>query len=404
MKQVWLFFCAVFCLISCGPKTSFEFAGTPLWEKTYDETPVWVNNIAIAPDGEAFLFGVLKDDLRLLRVDEDGNKLWEKTHPVPGESWFPNLAMAPDGTSFVSINIRPSEGAQSNMYLMRLDETGNKLWEKTYSGLRLGGLGNLTLMADGGALLIGAKQPSANRHSDSLLIRVDKDGTKLWAKSYGGYENFTLISLVSMADGGSLVVGSYSERQTGADGSSETYHVYLMRVDENGEKLWEKTYPGPKHTAISNVALTPNGGALLGGLLQFETGGHWGRGQTDMYLMRVDRDGKKLWENNYGGDENNLLYSLVLTPDGGALLGGDKKFVVGELGQVRSDMYLVQVDKNGNKVFERTYDNAGNINLGLTPDGKVFLTGTAKAPSTPPKDTEPHGEIKCCNMYLMRLE
>ena len=65
-----------------------------------------------------------------------------------------------------------------------------------------------------------------------------------------------------------------------------------------------------------------------------------GAGGSDMYLVRVDSGGNKLWEKTYGGSHWDEFYSLVLTPDGGALLGG----YTTSNSAGGKDMYLVRVD------------------------------------------------------------
>ena len=154
-----------------------------------------------------------------------------------------------------------------------------------------------------------------------------------------------------------------------------------------GNKLWEKTYGGSYWDAINSLVLTPDGGALLGGFTQ-----HKGAGRRDMYLVRVDSQGSKLWEKTYGGSDEDSIRSLVLTPDGGALLGGFTEPNSADDG----DMYLVRVDSQGTKLWEKTYggsDEDDIISLVLTPDGGALLGGS----------TESKGEGEA-DMYLVRVD
>ena len=154
----------------------------------------------------------------------------------------------------------------------------------------------------------------------------EQQGNTLWKKTYGGSDYDNVWDLVLMPDGGALLGGTTRSKGAG-DGD-----MYLVRVDSRGNRLWDKTYGGRKGDGIDSLVLTPDGGALLWGYTD---------SKDDMYLVRVDSRGNTLWEKTYGGRKGDGITSLVLTPDGGALLGGrtDPKGAGG------GDMYLVRVDK-----------------------------------------------------------
>ena len=210
------------------------------------------------------------------------------------------------------------------------------------------------------------------------LVRVDADGNKLWDKTFGGKNSDQINSLVLTSDGGALL-GGFTESK--GDGSGD---MYLVRVDADGNKLWDKTYGGKKWDQLNSLTLTADGEALLGGYTLSSAG------FIDMYLVRVDAEGSKLWEKTYGGSDAEWLNSLVLTADGGALLGGIQQ------ASGNYDMYLVRVDANGNKLWDKTYGGNSRdemTSLVLTSDGGALLGGTNASEGAGGYD-----------MYLVRLK
>ena len=397
MKCSWLFLFTVFFLASCGNDNT-------LWKKSYGGSG-WdqLNSLVSTPDGGALFGGYTTSngsgniDMYLVRVDPQGKMLWENSYGGLKADILESLILMPDGGALLG-GYTSSSGAGGDIYIVRIDERGNKLWEKTYGGLGRDAVESLVLTPDGGALLGGYTSPgvgdevwlkeklktqtvkqimSEAGNNDMYLIRVDEQGNKLWEKRYDKSRSDVLRSLVLTPDGGALLGGSVQP----SDLTSQD--MYLVRVDKNGNKLWEKTYGGTDRDEIRSLALTSDGGALLAGTTTSS-----GAGATDMYLIRVDESGNKLWEKTYGGANHDHLTSIVITQDGGALLGGATKS--------SGAGNLVRIDKLGNILWEKTYGMSNSdpiYSLALTPDGGAFVGGT----------TIINRADKIVNIYLLRL-
>ena len=206
---------------------------------------------------------------------------------------------------------------------------GQKLWDKTYGGSDWDQASAVTMTKDGGALLAGYTSSKGAGSKDMYLVRVDKNGQKLWDKTYGGSEWDKAYAMTMTKDGGALLAGYTSSKGAGSN------DMYLVRVDKDGQKLWDKTYGGSKRDLATAITMTKDGGALLAGVTSSK-----GAGGEDMYLVRVDKDGQKLWDKTYGGSYDDVAYAVTLTKDGGALLAGRTS----SKGAGGYDMYLVRVD------------------------------------------------------------
>ncbi len=70
---------------------------------------------------------------------------------------------------------------------------------------------------------------------------------------------------------------------------------------------------------------TSNGGLLLGGGSASGVSGNKasaGYGNFDYWMVRVDADGNKLWDQNFGGHGDDYLYGLIPTTNGAYILSG----------------------------------------------------------------------------------
>ena len=91
------------------------------------------------------------------------------------------------------------------------------------------------------------------------------------------------------------------------------------------DKIWDKAVGGSSSDAFTELVMTSDGGHLLGG---FSTSGIFGdktqaaRGQNDYWVVKTNTNGDKIWDKTFGGDQNDFLASILPTADGGYLLGG----------------------------------------------------------------------------------
>src|SRR5205085_1142487 len=99
-----------------------------------------------------------------------------------------------------------------------------------------------------------------------------------------------------------------------------------------------------------------NGGYLLGGYSESGIGGDKSepnKGSADFWIVRIDKDGNKIWDKTIGGTGEDRLSSMIPSPDGGYLLGGTSNSEKGgdktEPTRGGNDFWLVKIDKEGDR-------------------------------------------------------
>jgi len=113
--------------------------------------------------------------------------------------------------------------------------------------------------------------------------------------------------------------------------------LFVGSVGASSE-MWSRTYGGAGQEVAYAVVETSDGGyALAGYTLSF------GAGSYDFWLVKTDADGSMIWNQRYGGAEDDIAYSLVVTSDGGfAIAGETSSFGAGD-----SDFWLVKTNEYG---------------------------------------------------------
>jgi hypothetical protein len=154
---------------------------------------------------------------------------------------------------------------------------------------------------------------------------LDANGEKLWDKSFGGDDGDLLLCLTPTRDGGFLLGGGSVSGVSGnkTTPSFNSDDAWIVRLDSNGNKLWDRTYGGIAEDAVIAVEEVPNGFVLGCFSQSFEAApfdGDFGNG--DYWIVRIDPDGNKVWDLPLGGSEREELASLVITGDGSVIAGG----------------------------------------------------------------------------------
>ena len=153
-----------------------------------------------------------------------------------------------------------------------------------------------------------------------------------WSKTYGGAGDDGFAAGVRMPDGGVLVGGwSSSHGAGGKDG-------WLVSLDDLGRVHNQRTFGLAKDDTFTRVVSDGRGGWLATG-----STASLGAGKKDGWLVAVDPDLHPMWQQTYGGKEDDNLVDLSVLAGGElALLGNTRSKGAG--GQ---DIWLIRTDPWG---------------------------------------------------------
>lgn len=102
---------------------------------------------------------------------------------------------------------------------------------------------------------------------------------------------------------------------------------------------WEKTDGGSEDDWASSINQTSDGGYIIAGETYSK-----GIGKEDAWIMKLDNQGNLLWEKTYGGSNGDKAWIIIQTIDGGYALAG----TTSSQGAGEEDLWLIKLDENGN--------------------------------------------------------
>ncbi len=299
--------------------------------------------IIVGETQSCYMHGIGGYDAYLVKLDANGYLQWEKTYGDVKDDRGYSVQQTSDGgyiiTGTTQLVFRPGD---NNVYLLKTDAAGREEWNREFGGSGEDN-GNCVLQtAEGGFIISGSTTSSGNGDTDVYLIKTNAAGKKEWEKTYGGKEADFATTVRQTTDGGFIVAGqTYS---FGAGG----YDAYLVKTDSLGNQVWAQTFGGMDWDTAASVEQTYDGGYIVAGQTS-----SFGAGNNDIYLIKINCDGKKIWEKTYGGADLDIGKTVQQTNDGGFLVTGwSNSFGQGEL-----CLYLVRTNANGKKLWEKNWSN-----------------------------------------------
>ncbi|MBP6731722.1 MAG: PQQ-binding-like beta-propeller repeat protein [Chitinophagales bacterium] len=349
--------------------------------------------------GESESYGQNERDMLLMKTDSNGTVIWTKTFGGPERETVNDVLAVNGGYLFSAEKYQPNKQEGENLTLINTNATGDLKWKKIFDegGNETEGF-SMKQTPDGNFIIAGMVKKMnvvssaffTMRAEDqsAYLIKVDKNGNKLWSRAFiYGTENIssTATSVAVLKDGSYIVSGNVAtvgktdkkiEQPARQVNTSDVRKMLLMKVAANGNLVWAKEYAGNNVTMGYTVIEKQDGGMVLIGNTNTTAT------NIDIFLMSLDKDGNVQWSKTYGGPKFESAADVVQTPDGGFVVSG----MAYSFGNGISDVLNFKTDANGNLQWAKTYGGQNEeypSKLALTKSGIVTLgcTGSKGAES-----------------------
>lgn len=233
---------------------------------------------------------------------------WQQIYGGPGveTSYGVRSCLSP---GYISVGVSSSAGP-SDGYIFKTDTLGVALWSKFYGGTNIDVFRSIELLPDSGFIVAGFTNSFGNGGYDGWLLRMDKNGDTLWSRTCGTTNWDFFYDVEVTRDSGFLCAGG-----TYGLGSGDE-DMYLVKFDKNGDSLWARTYGGVKQDEARGVVETEDSLIAMCGFTYSLTdtlGESW--------LLRMDTIGNVLWTRTLGDSTaEDRAYGLHYDPIGDIII------------------------------------------------------------------------------------
>lgn len=313
--------------------------------------------------GSTGSFGSGASDIYVLKLDNMGALQWSKT--LGGPSIDQGWAIRPlvDGGYVLAGYTDAGTGRGFDGVVMRLDGTGEPLWEQAFGTEGWDFLYDVEVLPDG-FVAVGGTYRAGEAGEQAWVVRLDAEGTLLWERMLGD-EDATEARSVRRVAGDSLVIaGSWGL----PDGSRD---AFLAKFDPDGNQLWSTLLTEAGDNAGYSVVELSDGSYALGGFSTLVAG-------RSMLLAKVAMTGGLQWINHIDGGTGVWEGRAVREDYGGGLvLAG----MTTSYGNGAEDLYMARTDAQGYWVSGPSFGTAATEqcwDMDLVADGGYVLVGTTQ--------------------------
>ncbi|WP_162628221.1 T9SS type A sorting domain-containing protein [Arcticibacterium luteifluviistationis] len=312
--------------------------GNIVWSKTFggsndDEA----TSIAKTSNGEYVIVGSTKSTdgdanyngdnggILMIRLKEDGSLV--STRIIPGGRRFtqdtyhyastfskPAVAVSSDGFIYIggTHEIGNSPYKAKQFYLTKLTPVGDTLWQKIFGSDFDEQLSNIAIASNGDVQMVGSTTSNAsqiagagNGNLDFLAIRVDSNGNLLWQRAWGGNNIDAIHGLVeNHQKTGFVLVGETSSSQGTINSNFGNKDAFLFEIDANGSLKWKTAYGGESNDNLYNIVYSGTSNYLAFGTSDSRLTGVTSKGPlTDILTLTVSSSGQIINAGQYGGED-----------------------------------------------------------------------------------------------------
>ena len=343
--------------------------------------------------------------------------LWERSYGGKHAEFLYDAIPTPDygfllaGSSISDSNGNKTEANKGDLdyWVWKMDEKGTPEWQKSFGGNGVDLLQSVRLTNDGGFILAGTsssnksgdKKEDCKGQEDFWVIKLDGKGNEIWQRTIGGSGQEKLLSIAQTIDGGYVLGGTSSSNKSEpnekgvedkygkTEDSRGSLDYWVVKLDSKGDIKWQKTFGGKYVDELKSIEQTNDKGFILGGYSNSPISGDKTQdnfGQNDFWIVKLDENGTELWQRTLGGDQDDKLFALSQTQDGGFIVGGNSNSGAtnskSKTNTKGTDFWVLKLDKIGTIEWQETY-NYGESDI-LTSiveniDGTFLIGGYAQS-------------------------
>jgi predicted secreted protein len=278
-----------------------------------------------------------------------------------------SIEQTSDGKYIVAGSSASSGGGDQDLWVAKLDFSGNVEWQKTYGGSKDDVASSIQPTTDGGYIVAGNTASFGAGGKDVWVLKLNSSGGVQWQKTYGGSKDDVASSIQLTADGGYIVAGSTAS--FGAGGKD----IWVLKIDSSGSVQWQKAFGSDGDEDANAVQETSDGGYIVAGWTNSYAGI-----RKEAWVLKLDANKNIQWQRIYVGIADDIAYSVQETTDEGFIVAGSTT----SFGAGKEDGWFLKLDANGNILLQKTFGDSGSdeiFSIRQTLDGGYALAGRSNS-------------------------
>lgn len=320
------------------------------------------------------------------KIDSSQQVSWIKVYGGSDAEGAGSSCQTPDGgyavlatTSSINGDVTGLKGG-SDLWLIRLDASGNLLWQKCYGSSSQDGGISIANTPDNGFIILGSSYGNDGDvpfhygsiwDTDWLVIKIDSLGNIEWSKTIGGTETDGMGSILSVDSSYYIACGSFSKDYDCIDtawhaGVATHSDFHVLKLDWTGNVLWDRSYGGSGLEGPSQAMFDTRDSTIVmvgktNSVDYMVTGFRFCSplGNDDIWVIKVNKTGTLLWQKTLGSVQDETGTGICISHKGGYIAYG-KTFpspcddtAVENIGS--HDCWIFELGSSGNIITDKVF-------------------------------------------------
>ena len=280
------------------------------------------------------------EDVWILKLTQNGTIQWKTNTGFSGSDKSFAIIQTNDNGFFVGsiLDVTASGGlgnakssakhAGGDYWAIKLNSNGVTEWRNYFGGTNTDTCYDVTETSDG-YILVGSSDSNDvdinnNKGSyDFWVLKINKQGTLLWEKSFGGTEIDEARAITKTDNGNFLIIGDTRSSNNQITQNNGGADLWLIKINTNGDLLWQKNYGGSSFDVGRSISKTIDGGFLISGSSRSGDNNFTNNGQNDALILKIDANGNIQWQKTIGGSEIDFCYDAIQLSNGSIMAVGE---------------------------------------------------------------------------------
>lgn len=338
MEDIWL--------------SKYDESGNLVWSKTYggnlddlgysvienSDLTLTVAGYSKSSDGDV-PSNLGMHDYFIFKTDSNGNLIWRKSYGFMSHDHAHKIISTSDNGYFVTGYAdyagfgRPSTIVMHGVgeyYGIKLNALGEKEWDVYFGGTQNDRVYDVVETNDEGLIMVGYSESSdfdvTDNHGsyDYWVIKLNASGDLVWKKSYGGTGLDQAYGIAKSINNTYLIAGTSNSTDGDVSSSKGSNDVWVISIDDNGNKLWDKSFGGTGFDFANSLNSMSNGNFIISGHTRsVNLDINENNGENDFWALTISPSGLLLWQQTFGGSGYDFAYDAIETLDKGIVIVGE---------------------------------------------------------------------------------
>jgi hypothetical protein len=343
-NTITLIIISLFIFTSCEKNNNEPEKNEPIYFTFNGTIGTNDNSTLLSSDNNLIISGNTGNEISILKISKSGEKIWRNDFYAGNMSSASAIVESENGNFFIcGETFRNWENSSVDILVVKTNSNGDTLWTKTYGGQEKDYGRKIITTSDGNILIAGKTESfGAGSLGDIYLIKLDYNGDTLWTKNYTDPDQEFPYHLLETQNGEYLVTGTNED-------NNNPREIYLLKVEPNGTKLWDKKIGPPTWKwGYSTIELSNNDLLICG---QHTIG----EGYSQVLVVKTDNLGNTIWEKEYGEDKLSEKGNSIKKDLNGTFTITGSSY---DVNTMQDDIIILKIDETGNQVWFKKFGSA----------------------------------------------